>query len=170
MGACKRLNAEEMNNASKYPVAAKAKSGNTRNTNDLITAKLGALQFYQLAIAAPKPPNGSFDKTAADRGDKLFEGKAKCATCHVPPLYTEPGWNMHTAKEIGIDDFQAGRSPDDAYRTTPLSGLWSHIKGGFYHDGRFATLKDVIDHYDTFLKLGLTDQEKQDLIQYLMSL
>src|SRR5689334_5470123 len=131
-----------LNNASKFPVAAKNKEGNTRSDNDQITAKLGALQFYQLAIPAPKPPDGSFDKAAAERGDALFEGKAKCATCHVPPLYTEPGWNMHTAQEIGIDDFQAGRSPDNAYRTTPLKGLWSHAKNGFYHDGRFATLKD----------------------------
>jgi len=159
-----------LNNPSKYPVAAKAKFGNTKNTDDKITAKLGALQFYQLAIAAPTPPDGSFDKAAAERGDALFEGKAQCATCHVPPLYTEPGWNMHTAQEIGIDNFQAGRAPDNAYRTTPLRGIWSHAKGGFYHDGRFPTLKDVVDHYDKFFKLGLTDQEKQDLIQYLMSL
>jgi hypothetical protein len=77
---------------------------------------------------------------------------------------------MHTAQEIGIDDFQASRAPDNAYRTTPLGGLWSHTKGGFYHDGRFSTLQELVDHYDTFFKLGLTDQEKQDLIQYLMSL
>jgi hypothetical protein len=159
-----------LKNANKFPIAAKANSGNTHNENDQITAKLGALQFYQLAIAAPTPPDGSFDKAAAERGDALFEGKAKCATCHVPPLYTEPGWNMHTAQEIGIDNFQSSRSPDNAYRTTPLKGLWSHMKGGFYHDGRFATLKDVVDHYNTFLKLGLTDKEIEDLIQYLMSL
>lgn len=159
-----------LKDASKFPIAAKAKSGNTRNADDQITAKLGALQFYQLAIAAPAPPDGSFDKAAAARGQVLFDSKAQCATCHVPPLFTEPGWNMHTAQEIGIDNFQASRSPDNAYRTTPLKGLWSHIQGGFYHDGRFATLKDVVDHYNTFFKLGLTDQEKQDLIQYLMSL
>lgn len=109
------------------------------NTPDLITGKLAALQFYQLAIPAPKPPEGSFDKDAAARGKAIFEGKAKCATCHVPPLFVEPGWPMHTAAEMGIDDFQANRSPDKRYRTAPLKGLWAHQKGGFFHDGRFAT-------------------------------
>ena len=77
---------------------------------------------------------------------------------------------MHTAEEIGIDDFQANRSPDKHYRTTPLKGLWTHTKGGFYHDGRFATLLDVVQHYDQHLKLGLTDQEKNELVEYLKSL
>jgi hypothetical protein len=52
-------------------------------------------------------------------------------------------------------------------RTAPLAGLWSHQKDGFYHDGRFATLPDVIEHYDGFFKLRLTDQEKRDLTNTL---
>jgi hypothetical protein len=102
------------------------KSGdwNKRDVPDLITPKLAALQYYQLSIPAPEPPKGSFDPIAAARGKTVFEGKAKCATCHVPPLYTEPGWPMHAAREIGIDDFQASRSPDQKfYRTTPLTRL-----------------------------------------------
>jgi hypothetical protein len=77
---------------------------------------------------------------------------------------------MHTPDEIGIDDFQANRAPDKRYRTSPLKGLWSHQKGGFYHDGRFATLHDVVGHYNSFLSLGLTPQEEADLVQYLKSL
>jgi cytochrome c peroxidase len=88
----------------------------------------------------------------------------------VPPLFTEPGWNLHTPQEIGVDDFHANRGPDKRYRTSPLKGLWTHSTGGFYHDGRFATLAEVIDHYDAHFRLGLTAQEKSDLIQYLMSL
>jgi cytochrome c peroxidase len=88
----------------------------------------------------------------------------------VPPLYTEPGWNMHTADEIGIDDFQANRSPDGRYRTSPLRGLWTHMQGGFYHDGRFPTLAAVIDHYDAHFSLGLSGREKSDLAEYLKSL
>jgi len=87
----------------------------------------------------------------------------------VPPLFTEPGWNMHTAADVCIDDFQASRSPDDRYRTTPLNGLWTHTKGGFYHDGRFATLLDVVDHYDGCFGLHLTSRQKSDLVQYLKS-
>jgi cytochrome c peroxidase len=77
---------------------------------------------------------------------------------------------MHTAAEIGIDDFQAKRSPDERYRTTPLRGLWSHQKGGFYHDGRFATLDAVIDHYDRHFNLKLTPDQKKELVEYLKSL
>ncbi len=47
-----------------------------------------------------------------------------------------------------MDSFQADRAPDRRYRTSPLNGLWTHTKGGFYHDGRFGTLLDVVNHYD----------------------
>jgi hypothetical protein len=88
----------------------------------------------------------------------------------VPPLFTEPGWNLHLPSEIGIDDFQANRSPDGRYRTSPLAGLWTREKGGFYHDGRFATLGDVVDHYEGVCSLELTDAEKSALVEYLKSL
>ena len=159
-----------LNDAAKFPVAARAGLGNVRNTPDLITSKLAALHFYQLAIPAPKPPAGSFDAAAATRGQQVFNAKAQCARCHVPPLFTEPGWNMHTPAEIGIDDFQSSRSPDGRYRTTPLRGLFARQKGGFYHDGRFATMLDVVNHYNQVLALGLTDPEKADLVEYLKSL
>jgi hypothetical protein len=161
---------ERLNNAQQYPVAAKAGLGNKRNVNDMVTAKLAALQFYQLAIPAPTPPEGSFDHAAASRGEALFKGKANCAQCHVPPLFTEPGWNTHKPSDIGIDDFQANRAPDKTYRTAPLRGLFAHTKGGFYHDGRFATLLDVVNHYNTFKKLNLSDREKNDLVEFLKSL
>ncbi len=159
-----------LDDANRFPVAARAGFGHVRNNPDLVTAKLADLHFYQLALPAPAPPEGSFDRAAAARGEALFNGKAACATCHVPPLFTEPGWNMHTADEIGIDSFQADRAPDGRYRTSPLKGLWAHSKGGFYHDGRFATLRDVVAHYNGFFKLGLSDREAQDLIEYLKSL
>src|SRR6185369_9407711 len=139
------------------------------NGPDLITPKLPALQIYQLAIQAPPAVAGTFDAAAAARGKALFSAKAKCATCHVLPIFTEPGWNMHAPADIGIDSFQADRGPDKRYRTTPLKGLWTHQKGGFYHDGRFPALLDVVNHYDTFMRLGLTDLDKSDLVEYLKS-
>lgn len=153
-----------------FPVAARAGFGNVRSQPDLISAKLPALHFYQLALPAPAAPQGSFDAAAAARGKDVFETRARCSTCHVPPTFTEPGWNMHTALEIGIDDFQANRSPDRRYRTAPLKGLWTHTTGGFYHDGRFATLGDVVNHYDNHLGLALTGAEKSELVEYLKSL
>ena len=133
-----RSSIARLNDAARFPVAARAGFAEVRNDPDLITSKLPALQFYQLSIPAPTPPRGSFDAHSARAGKDVFNGAGRCASCHVPPLFTEPGWNLHTAAEIGIDDFQSSRSPDERYRTTPLAGLFTRQKGGFYHDGRFA--------------------------------
>ncbi len=95
---------------SRNPVSAKSGAGNTRNTPDKATVKLAALHFYQLSMPAPKAPAGSYDKAAFERGKTLFNGIAKCATCHVPPLYTEPGFNLHPPSEIGIDALGAIRN------------------------------------------------------------
>ncbi|GFE82836.1 hypothetical protein GCM10011487_48360 [Steroidobacter agaridevorans] len=159
-----------LNDSAKFPIAAEAGFGDVRRTPDLVTPKLAPLHFYQLSLPAPRPPRGSFDAAAAKRGKALFEGRADCSRCHVPPIFTEPGWNMHTPDEIGIDSFQADRSPDERYRTAPLKGLWTHGKGGYYHDGRFARLEDVIDHYDDLLSLSLSSSERADLVEYLKSL
>jgi hypothetical protein len=164
-----------LNDATQFPIAAKNGFGNLNPDlspdDDLITPKLAVLHAYQLSLPAPVSPlkHQAFSK-AADRGDALFSGKAKCNNCHVEPLWTEPGWNMHQGSEVCIDDFQANRAPDKRYRTSPLGGLFTHQKGGFYHDGRFATLNDVVDHYDGCMKLGLTTDEKSDLIAYLLTL
>jgi len=159
-----------LDDATQFPIAARERFGHVRSDPDLITPKLAALHFYQLALEAPKPPAATFDAAAATRGKTVFEGAAQCASCHVPPLFTEPGWNMHAASEIGIDDFQAQRAPDKRYRTSPLKGLFAHSKGGFYHDGRFATLMDVVNHYDSARSLKLTAAQKSDLVEYLKSL
>jgi hypothetical protein len=159
-----------LNDPVQFPVAARAGFGDLRAADDRVTSKLAALQFYQLSIPAPAPPRGSFDPAAAARGEAQFKGAARCSTCHVAPLFSEPGWAMHTGAEIGIDDFQANRAPDRRYRTTPLKGLWSHAKGGFYHDGRFATLADVVRHYDQTFGLRLVPSQVNDLVEYLKSL
>jgi cytochrome c peroxidase len=162
-----------LDNAQQYPVAAKAGWGHKRDQKDLITAKLPALHFYQLAMPTPKPAAGSYDAAAARRGQALFNGTAKCSTCHVPPIFTEPGHNLHKAEEIGIDSFQADRGPERRYVTTPLRALFDTQKihkGGFYHDGRFATLEDVVNHYDGFLKLRLSETQKKELVEYLKSI
>src|SRR5438270_11745108 len=163
-----------LNNPDQFPIAAANGFADLPHINpddDRITKKLPALHFYQLSLPAPKPqPDKDFDPEAAKRGDELFSGKAKCNNCHVEPLWTEPGWNLHTPEEVCIDSFQADRAPDHRYRTAPLAGLFVHQKGGFFHDGRFATLHDVVNHYNSCFSLDLTEQEKRDLIQYLLSL
>jgi hypothetical protein len=162
-----------LNDADQFPIAAAHGFGDLPHINpddDRITSKLSDLQFYQLAIPSPPPPAGSFDPAAAQRGDELFSGKAGCNNCHVEPLWTDPGWNLHQPSEICIDSFQADRAPDRRYRTSPIGALFTHVKGGFYHDGRFPTLNAVVDHYNTCMSLNLSSSEKSDLVQYLLSL
>ena len=171
-----------LNDATKFPIAAANGFGDLPHISpeqDRITKKLPELHFYQLAIPAPAPePGVDFNVAAAERGDELFSGKAKCNDCHVEPLWTEPGWNLHRPAEIGIDSFQADRSPDGVYKTMNLAGVFIREnavfmnpanKGRYYHDGRFATLLDVVNHYNTRFSLGLTEQEKLDLVEYLKS-
>src|SRR5688572_2610133 len=159
-----------LEDATKFPLAARAGAGNIRPANDLVSAKLPALHYYQISIPAPKPPAGSFDVAAAGRGQSIFNGKAMCATCHVPPLYSEPGFKLHKGAAIGIDNFHADRSPTGAYRTTPLQGLFTREKGGFYHDGRFKDHDAVINHYKPVLGFELSSAEQSDLVQFLKSL
>ncbi|MFL6600371.1 MAG: hypothetical protein ACJ8R9_03495 [Steroidobacteraceae bacterium] len=179
-----RFHDPRLNDSAKFPIAAANGFADVNKDlapdDDQITSKLPALHFYQLALPAPKPqPGRDFDPTAAKRGDELFSGKAQCNNCHVDPLWTEPGWNLHKPQEIGIDSFQADRAPDGVYKTMNLAGVFvreeglfmrAANKGRFYHDGRFATLTDVVNHYNTLLHLGLTTHEKQDLVEYLRSL
>lgn len=157
-----------LNDPMKYPLAVENGLYAVVNDPDLLTSKLPALKAYQHSIAAPKPPANSFDKTAASRGKVVFYHQAKCASCHYGPALADN--KLHTPEEMGIDDFDAKRSPTGKYRTTPLGGLFARMKGGFYHDGRFATLPDVVDHYNNRMSLKLTSSEKRDLVEYLKSL
>lgn len=157
-----------LNNPAKYPIAVENGFYNVVNNPDLLTSKLPALRAYQHSLKAPKPPANSYNAAAAARGRTLFLTKADCAGCHKPPLYADN--QLHSGTEIGIDDFEAMRSPTGKYRTTPLGGLFAKEKGGFYHDGRFATLADVVKHYNNHFQLQLTTQEQQDLVQFLKSL
>ena len=157
-----------LNDPIKYPIAVENGFYHVVNSPDLLTSKLPALKAYQHSLDAPRPPAGSFDPGAAGKGKSLFLTKAKCATCHSGPLLTDN--SLRAASEIGIDDFEAKRSPTGKYRTPPLGGLFARAKGGFYHDGRFATYLDVVNHYNQQHTLKLTEREKHDLVEYLKSL
>ena len=159
-----------LDNAAQFPVAAANGFGHVVANPDLVTPKLPGLQAYEISLRAPAPPPGSFDPAAAARGKALFDGPAECSTCHVPPIFTQPGWNLVPPSAIGIDSFEADRSPTHMLRTTPLAGLWTHQKGGFFHDGRFPTLLAVVQHYNRVFHLHLTRAQENDLVQYLLSI
>ncbi len=142
---------------------------------DQVTPKLPELLRYQLSLAAPPPPPGSFDQVAAKRGEALFKSKARCASCHIPPTFTDvlsgPDPSvplLHDASEVGMDPFYAQRSATKKYRTTPLRALWQHPP--YFHDGSARDLDAVVNHYDSLFGLGLTSKQKRDLVEYLKSL
>ena len=139
---------------------------NVVQSPDLVTSKLPALRSYQLSLSAPQPVAGSFDAAAADRGRALFNGAAQCVSCHVGSTFTDiNSGKLHAPSATGVDGRYAARTPDKAYRTTPLRGLALHAP--YFHDGSAATLADVVDHYNTVRHLGLTDQQRHDLVEYL---
>ncbi|MFT3917432.1 MAG: hypothetical protein QM704_26100 [Anaeromyxobacteraceae bacterium] len=146
----------------------------TNGGDDLVSAKLPALQAYQLSLPAPPPPPGSFDAAAATRGRAVFEGKGTCATCHSGPQLTDANVRLHPVSDAmgepepaGVPSY-ASRSATKQYRTPPLRGVWQHPP--YFHNGTAATLEDVVDVYDARRALGLTAAEKADLVQYLRSL
>jgi len=134
---------------------------------DLVTPKLPALLEYQLSLEPPGAPPGSFDAAAAERGRILFEGKAGCAGCHSGPALTDANERLHRPEETGMDPVLAGRGTTGLYRTTPLRALSAHAP--YFHDGSAATLAAVVDHYDSFLSLGLADAERAELVEFLKS-
>jgi hypothetical protein len=173
-----------LDDKTRYPLAAEAGFGHTHpyvgqgvlpvpdkptGEPDRVTEALRSLDLYQRSLPVPTPPKGSFDAAAAKRGAQVFNGPGKCASCHMGSIGTEPGYNAHTPAQICTDAFQADRGPDGTYTTAPLQALFTRSKRGFYHDGRYPTLMDVVNHYDGCFKLGLSAQQKGDLVEYLKS-
>lgn len=142
---------------------------------DLVTSKLPALRDYQLGLPAPTPPSGSFDAAAAVRGERLFNGKGGCASCHRPPTYTDVSSGpdpavplLHDPAKVGGEPFYAARSATGKYRTSPLRGVWQHPP--YFHDGSAANLLEVVNRYDRLFRLNLSPRQKADLVEFLKSL
>jgi mono/diheme cytochrome c family protein len=143
----------------------------TNGTDDLVSSKLPALQAYQLSIAAPVPPTGSFDSAAAARGKAVFDGQGKCATCHSGPKFTDANERLHPATDSMAEPESpsyAARSATKQYRTSPLAGVWQHAP--YFHNGSAPTLEAVVQTYNSRMALGLTAAQQADLVQYLKSL
>jgi cytochrome c5 len=144
----------------------------TNGTDDQVSSKLPALQAYQLSIPAPAPPAGSFDPAAAARGKQVFD--ASCGTCHSGPEFTDANTRLHPVSDSmgepepsGVPSY-ASRSATKMYRTAPLKGIWQHPP--YFHNGTAATLEDVVSIYNDRRSLGLTSDQRADLVQYLKSL
>ncbi len=146
----------------------------TNDTEDRVSSKLPALQEYQLSIAAPTPPAGSFDAAKAARGQKVFEGAGKCATCHTGSLFTDANVRLHEPSEVVSEPepntapSYASRSATKMYRTSPLRGVWQHAP--YFHNGTADTLDAVVAMYNTKKLLGLSSEQSSELVEYLKSL
>ena len=148
---------------------------NIKQMPDLVTPKLPTLLEYQLGLPVPSLSAGSIDTSAANRGAALFNGTARCATCHLPPTYTDvlsgPNPNvplLHSPAETGMDPGYASRSATGMYRTTPLRALWQHPP--YFHDGSAPNLLAVVSHYNTVFRLSMTNRQKMDLVEFLKTL
>lgn len=155
-----------LNDATRFPIAAATGAGNTIAQNDIYGPQADALEAYILSLNAPEPL--AFNADSAARGQQLFNGAAKCVTCHAGATFTDN--ILRDPDEIGIDATLANRFPSGQYRTPPLRGLFTKQTQGYFHDGRFASLNDVVNHYDDALDLNLTESNKNDLVQYLNAL
>lgn len=138
-----------------------------KHSPDMVGPKLPALRAYQHSLTAPTPPSGSFDVAAAKRGRATFD--QACLSCHVDVTGTDNNTGkLHAPAETGMDGAYAIRTANKAYRTTPLRGLWQHPP--YFHDGKAATLNDVVSHYNGVLELNLTSETQSDLVEFLKSL
>ena len=138
-----------------------------RQSPDMVGPRLAALRSYQHSLNAPRPPAGSFDVAAAERGRTLFE--RSCSACHVGINGTDNNdGKLHPASETGVDGAYAARTANKAYRTTPLRGLWQHPP--YFHDGSAATLAAVVAHYNRVRNLEFTAEQQRELVEYLKTL
>jgi mono/diheme cytochrome c family protein len=146
----------------------------TNGAVDRVGPVLPALRAYQLSLDAPPAPPGSFDAVAAARGQFLFNGKGQCISCHSGPKFTDANERLHEVSEV-VSEPEPGGAPSYAsrtatrkYRSSPLRGLWQHPP--YFHNGKAATLDDVVKTYNERKGLGLSPDEIRDLAQYLKSL
>ena len=104
------------------------------------------------------------------RGQAVFFGKAQCATCHIPPYYTDNLMHNLRVERFFTERMINGRkaSADGPIKTFPLRGIKDSPP--YLHDGRLLTLDDTVEFFNLVLELKLNDQEKRDLVTFLSAL
>jgi hypothetical protein len=91
---------------------------------------------------------------------KGFGGQS-CASCHVPSSFFRDG----AVHRLPVAGGTAPHSFEDGFKTPTLLGTMESAP--YFHDGRFASLADVVAWFDTVYGLGLTKAERADLTAYL---
>jgi cytochrome c peroxidase len=134
-------------------------------------------EFQEMLDFPPAPKlkvDGKLDPRKATeaemRGQELFFGKATCATCHVPPYYTDN--LMHNLKTERffkprvINNHTA--VGDGSIKNFPLRGIKDSPP--YLHDGRLLTLDDTVEFFNLILELKLSEGEKRDLVAFMRQL
>jgi cytochrome c peroxidase len=134
-------------------------------------------EFQELLDFPPAPKLdvlGKLDPAKATdsekRGEVIFNNKAKCATCHPAPYYTDN--TMHNLKTerfykpvTVLGHTAVGDGP---IKTFPLRGIKDSPP--YLHDGRLLTLEDTVEFFNLILETKLTGEEKKDLVAFLKCL
>jgi cytochrome c peroxidase len=131
------------------------------------TSRMGEFNSVVAWPPAPKLDRfGRLDKARANaselRGEALFFGKAKCATCHPAPFYLDQ--QMH---DLRVEDFYPGRA-EGWIKTFSLRGIKDSPP--YLHDGRLPTLQDAVEFFNLVFDLKLARDEKRDLVAFLLCL
>ena len=157
-------------------VSAQRKGVNLPNRTDQV-AMMGQMQNIVDFPSAPKlDPFGRLDPTKASErelaGERLFLGKARCAECHVP----QTSFLDNMMHDLKLERFyQIGQTvngqvmlPDGPIKTFTLRGIKDSPP--YLHDGRLLTLADTVEFFNLVLGLKLNQQEKDDLVTYMLTL
>lgn len=134
-------------------------------------------EFQELLDFPPAPKLdifGMLDPSKATEseinGEKLFFGKAKCASCHTPPYFTD-----NTMHDLQVERFYNSQTingqfihPEGPMKTFPLRGIKDSPP--YLHDGRLLTLEDVVEFFNLVEQVKLTSLEKKDIVAYLRQL
>jgi len=134
-------------------------------------------EFQELLDFPPAPKVDVFGKldpkkaTPTElRGQAVFFGKGQCATCHVPPYYTDNLMHNLRTERFFAPQMINGRmaSADGPIKTFPLRGIKDSPP--YLHDGRLLTLEDTVEFFNLVLSTQLSGQEKQELVAFLRAL
>ncbi len=134
-------------------------------------------EFQEILDFPPAPKlgiDGKLDPKKATlvemRGQELFFGKAKCASCHAAPFYTDNLMHNLRTERFFKPRMINGRmaNADGPIKTFPLRGIKDSPP--YLHDGRLLTLEDTVEFFNLVLETKLTAQEKQDLVAFMRQL
>ena len=152
-----------------------------------------AIASFQRTLISGNSPFDRFDyegeeqaiSESAKRGKNLFFDKARCNLCHFGTNFSDEkfhnvgiGWGGETL-DVGRYNVTKDEKDIGAFKTPTLREI--SRTAPYMHDGRFATLEDVVEHYNgggvknpfldnQIIPLNLTESEKRDIVEMLRSL